>query len=46
MSEDLRKEQDQSLALDKARKALDITVKELQSRLDDAEQQALKVCQS
>ena len=42
MSEELRKEQDQSASLEKARKQLDTMVKDLQTRLDEAEHAALK----
>lgn len=42
MSEELRKEQDQSAGLEKARKNLEQMVKDLQTRLDEAEHAALK----
>jgi len=42
MSEELRKEQDQSSHIERARKALDTMVKDLQVRLDETEHQALK----
>jgi myosin protein heavy chain/myosin heavy chain 6/7 len=42
MSEELKKEQDQSSHLERMKKNMETTVKELQLRLDEAEQVALK----
>merc|ERR1712203_951596 len=42
MSEELKKEQDQSSHLERMKKNMEHNVKELQSRLDEAEQVALK----
>nr|CAO78752.1 myosin [Oikopleura dioica] len=42
MADELRKEQDQSMHLQKSRKTLEGVVKELQQRLTDTEQQAMK----
>merc|ERR1712203_1109373 len=42
MAEELKKEQDQSAHLERMKKNMESTVKELQSRLDEAEQVALK----
>ncbi|XP_010005722.1 PREDICTED: myosin-7-like, partial [Chaetura pelagica] len=42
MAEELKKEQDTSAHLERMKKNLDVTVKDLQHRLDEAEQLALK----
>ena len=42
MAEELKKEQDQSSHLERMKKNMEQTVKELQMRLDEAEQVALK----
>ncbi|XP_029292967.1 myosin-8-like isoform X2 [Cottoperca gobio] len=42
MTEDLKKEQDTSAHLERMKKNLEVTVKDLQQRLDEAEQLALK----
>ena len=42
MAEELKKEQDTSAHLERMKKNLDQTVKDLQHRLDEAEQLALK----
>merc|ERR1719362_1124464 len=42
MSEELKKEQDQSSHLERMKKNMETTVKDLQVRLDEAEQVALK----
>ncbi|XP_045892527.1 myosin-1B-like isoform X2 [Micropterus dolomieu] len=42
MAEELKKEQDTSAHLEKMKKNLEVTVKDLQQRLDEAEQMALK----
>merc|ERR1712130_458723 len=42
MAEELKKEQDTSAHLDRMKRSQEAAVKELQSRLDDAEQVALK----
>ena len=42
MAEELKKEQDTSAHLERMKKNLDMTVKDLQHRLDEAEQLALK----
>merc|ERR1719429_704268 len=42
MSEELKKEQDQSSHLERMKKNMENSVKDLQSRLDEAEQVALK----
>merc|ERR1712203_589939 len=42
MAEELKKEQDQSAHLERMKKNMEHNVKELQSRLDEAEQVALK----
>merc|ERR1712038_881409 len=42
MAEELKKEQDQSSHLERMKKNMETTVKDLQQRLDDAEQVALK----
>merc|ERR1739848_982790 len=42
MAEELKKEQDQSQHLERMKKNIEITVKDLQVRLDEAEQVALK----
>merc|ERR1712061_957336 len=42
MSEELKKEQDQSSHLERMKKNMESTVKDLQLRLDEAEQVALK----
>merc|ERR1711974_52477 len=42
MSEELKKEQDQSSHLERMKKNMEQSVKDLQSRLDEAEQVALK----
>ena len=42
MAEELKKEQDTSAHLERMKKNLEVTVKDLQQRLDEAEQMALK----
>ena len=42
MIEELKKEQDQSMHLERMKKNMEQTVKDLQMRLDEAEQVALK----
>merc|ERR1712158_206245 len=42
MAEELKKEQDQSSHLERMKKNMESTVKDMQQRLDDAEQVALK----
>ena len=42
MAEELKKEQDTSAHLERMKKNLEVTVKDLQHRLDEAEQLALK----
>jgi len=42
MAEELKKEQDTSAHLERMKKNLEVTVKDLQQRLDEAEQIALK----
>ena len=42
MAEELRKEQDTSAHLERMKKNLEVTVKDLQQRLDEAENLALK----
>ena len=42
MVEELKKEQDTSAHLERMKKNLEVTVKDLQQRLDEAEQLALK----
>merc|ERR1719299_108187 len=42
MAEELKKEQDQSSHLERMKKNMEATVKDMQNRLDDAEQVALK----
>lgn len=42
MSEELKKEQDTSAHLERMRKSLEVTIKDLQNRLDEAENLALK----
>lgn len=42
MAEELKKEQDTSAHLERMKKNLEATVKDLQQRLDEAEQVALK----
>ena len=42
MVEELKKEQDTSSHLERMKKNLEVTVKDLQQRLDEAEQSALK----
>lgn len=42
MSEELKKEQDTSAHLERMRKSLEATIKDLQNRLDEAENLALK----
>ena len=42
MAEELKKEQDTSAHLERMKKNLEVSVKDLQQRLDEAEQLALK----
>ncbi len=42
MAEELKKEQDTSVHLEKMKKNLELTVKDLQHRLDEAESLAMK----
>lgn len=42
MAEDLKKEQDTSAHLERMKRSLEVTVKDLQQRLDEAENLALK----
>ena len=42
MAEELKKEQDTSAHLERMKKNMEATVKDLQQRLDEAEQMALK----
>lgn len=42
LAEELRSEQDHALHSEKMRKTLEITLKDMQARLDEAEAQALK----
>lgn len=42
MAEELKKEQDTSAHLERMKKNLEVSVKDLQQRLDEAEQMALK----